>query len=173
MGEEGVEGEKENPKQAPCPVWNPIQSLILLPWGHDPSRNQDSEAQLTEPPRQSYTLFLNTFSPYFDSFFHRSSHCQLPFPRQIFFFPSLSLCGQCYLGLTKQVYSCKSLNWQGASWEISGVSLLAAGMGRMPATSGLCSSSSSSSSNSLSRQFCNQVWGFISGSSTYSLPSIL
>ena len=45
-----VERERKNLKQAPRSVWNPTQGLIPQPWDHGLSRNQESDAQPTEPP---------------------------------------------------------------------------------------------------------------------------
>lgn len=52
----GVEEEEKNLKQAPGPVqsltWSPTQSSIPQPWKHDLSWSEESDAQLTKPPRQ-------------------------------------------------------------------------------------------------------------------------
>ena len=48
--------ERENPKQAPCSVQNPVWGSIPPPWGLDLGRDQESAAQLTEPARCS--LFM-------------------------------------------------------------------------------------------------------------------
>ena len=44
-GRGGRRRGRENLKQAPCSVWSPIQGLILWPWHHDLSVNQESVAQ--------------------------------------------------------------------------------------------------------------------------------
>ena len=50
MGEE-AEGERENLEQAPCSAQSPTWGPIPPAWDHDPSWNQESDAQLAEPPR--------------------------------------------------------------------------------------------------------------------------
>ena len=50
----GAEGEGENPKQAPFLVWSPMCVSV-----HDLSRNQESDAQTTEPPRCPCTCFYS------------------------------------------------------------------------------------------------------------------
>lgn len=45
-----AEREGENLKQTLCGAQSPTQSLILLPWDHDPSQNQERNAEPTEPP---------------------------------------------------------------------------------------------------------------------------
>ena len=50
------EGQRENPKQSPhcqCRTWCGAQTREL--WDHDLSRNQESDAQPTEPPRHPST----------------------------------------------------------------------------------------------------------------------
>ena len=56
--------ERDNLKQAPCSVQSPTQGSIPQPWDHNLKRNQESDAQLTEPPQvpQLQLLFLNTHS---------------------------------------------------------------------------------------------------------------
>ena len=44
---------RQNLKQAPCSVWRPTQGSIPWPWDRDPSRNQESDIQLTEPSSAS------------------------------------------------------------------------------------------------------------------------
>ena len=46
-GERERERERENLKQAPCSPW----SSSPRTWDHDPSQNQELDAQPTEPPR--------------------------------------------------------------------------------------------------------------------------
>ena len=53
-GEEGGR-ERENPKQAPCSVQDPTWSVIPPVWDHDLSKNQQLDAQSTEPPRHLHT----------------------------------------------------------------------------------------------------------------------
>ena len=53
--------EKENPKQAPCPGWSSTWSLILGPWDHALSCNQESDTQLIEPPSAPQSLSLNHY----------------------------------------------------------------------------------------------------------------
>ena len=54
MGEEDgkKERERENVKQASCSKQSPKQGLILQPWDHDISQNEESGTQPTEPPRR-------------------------------------------------------------------------------------------------------------------------
>ena len=54
------ERERENPKQALCSARSPTQGSIPWPWDHDPSQNQDSNGQLTEPPRHTKINFFRT-----------------------------------------------------------------------------------------------------------------
>ena len=51
--EREAEGEKENLKQAPHSAWNMTRGLIPPPWDHDLRENQESDTQVTEPPRSS------------------------------------------------------------------------------------------------------------------------
>ena len=51
----GWEKERENLKQAPHSAWGSIPR----PWGHDLSRNQESDAQPTEPPRRPREAYLS------------------------------------------------------------------------------------------------------------------
>ena len=44
------EGERENLECAPCSAWSPTRGPIPRPWYRDLSRNQESDAQPTEPP---------------------------------------------------------------------------------------------------------------------------
>lgn len=74
-GETGRGNERENHMQAPCSSRSWTQGLIHPLWDHDLSRNQQWEAQPTEPPRspcgfffffkEFYTCFLicSSFSP--------------------------------------------------------------------------------------------------------------
>ena len=48
------EGEGERISQIPCWVQNLMGGLISRPWDHDLSWNQESVAQLTEPPTYPY-----------------------------------------------------------------------------------------------------------------------
>ena len=60
---EGQEGERKNRKRAPHSAWGPMRGLIPQPWEHDLSPNQESDAQLTEPPRWQFILLsLNSSS---------------------------------------------------------------------------------------------------------------
>ena len=45
------EREKENLEQAVCSAWSPTWGLIPQLWDHELSRNQELDAQPTEPPR--------------------------------------------------------------------------------------------------------------------------
>lgn len=73
-GAEGV-GERENLNQASCPVQSPTWGSVLRSQDHDPSRNQESVAQLTEPPSCHFSfnflfpldfcLFVYYFFPVF------------------------------------------------------------------------------------------------------------
>ena len=48
----GGQWGRENPKQAPCCLTEPGEELEpTKPWDHDLSQNEESDAQLTEPPR--------------------------------------------------------------------------------------------------------------------------
>ena len=58
------EGERENLKQIPHPAWSPMQAGFTTLRVHDPSQNQESDAQLTEPPRcPLHILFLFNILP--------------------------------------------------------------------------------------------------------------
>ena len=50
-GERDRGRDRENSSQAPCSTQTPTRDLIPWPWDHDLSWNQESDAQLTEPPR--------------------------------------------------------------------------------------------------------------------------
>ena len=54
--ERGRGKERENLKQAPCSVRSPTRGLIPRLWEHDLNRNQESNTQLTEPPRHPSPL---------------------------------------------------------------------------------------------------------------------
>ena len=62
---DGTEGEgegerkRENIKQPPHSVQSLTQGLIPRPWDHDLSRNQELDAQPTEPPRHPSVNFYN------------------------------------------------------------------------------------------------------------------
>ena len=45
-----TETETENLKQVPCSAQSWVWGSIPQPWDHDLNRNQESDAQLTEPP---------------------------------------------------------------------------------------------------------------------------
>ena len=47
----GAEGERENLKEPLRSAQSLMRGSILRPWDHDPSQNQESDAQLTEPSR--------------------------------------------------------------------------------------------------------------------------
>ena len=59
-----AERERENLKQSPCWAQSPMRGSIPWPWDHNPSRNQESDMQLTVPPRcpkhVSYRYHLHT-----------------------------------------------------------------------------------------------------------------
>ena len=52
---------RENLKQAPCSVWSLTQASVPWPWDHDLSRNQESDTQLTEPPRCPFKMIFKRF----------------------------------------------------------------------------------------------------------------
>ena len=54
----GAEGERD--KQTPCWAWSPIWGSIPGPWNHDLNQNQESDAQLTKPPRNSWKILKKT-----------------------------------------------------------------------------------------------------------------
>ena len=55
----GAERERVNPKQAPNSAQSPTWGSIPCPWDHELSRNQESDAELTEPPRHPiFSSFL-------------------------------------------------------------------------------------------------------------------
>ena len=54
---EGVR-ERENLKQSPCSAQSWKWGLIPGPWDHDLSRNQELDAQPTEPLRRPSKWFL-------------------------------------------------------------------------------------------------------------------
>ena len=43
---------RENLKHPKYPAWSPMWGSISRPWDHDLSQNQESDAQLTQPPRR-------------------------------------------------------------------------------------------------------------------------
>lgn len=49
QGREERERERENVKQGLRSGWSPTWGLILLPWDHELSHNQESDAQPPEP----------------------------------------------------------------------------------------------------------------------------
>ena len=55
--------DRENPKQTPCSAQSLMWGSILQPWDHDLNQNQESDAQLTEPPRrpQMHYFHVNVF----------------------------------------------------------------------------------------------------------------
>jgi len=56
----GGSAKGEKLKQAPCPVRSPMHGSISQPQGCDLSRNQESDALPTEPPRISrYVHYLD------------------------------------------------------------------------------------------------------------------
>ena len=54
----GRERKRENLKQALCSAQSPMRGSIPQPWDHDLSQNQESDAQLTEPPRHPKICFF-------------------------------------------------------------------------------------------------------------------
>ena len=61
-GRRGAEKERENLKKAPHLLWSPTWGWIPWPWVHDLSWKQESESQLTEPPRSPcFVLFFWRF----------------------------------------------------------------------------------------------------------------
>ena len=56
-------GEGKNLKQVPSSAWSPTRGSIPRPWDRDLSRNQESDAQPTEPPRRPL-LILNKISAF-------------------------------------------------------------------------------------------------------------
>ena len=59
MGRSRRGTERENLQQTRCSAWSLMSGPNSGPWDRDPSRNQEWEAQLTEPPRgPKYTLFF-------------------------------------------------------------------------------------------------------------------
>ena len=58
----GRRRERENPKQARHSVQSPTWGSILQPWDHDLSWNQESDAQLTEPPRCPMIFIFNCWN---------------------------------------------------------------------------------------------------------------
>ena len=58
-----IEKARENLKQVPRPAQSPTQDSIPQPWDHDLSQNQESDAQLTEPPRGLAMVVLHYIYP--------------------------------------------------------------------------------------------------------------
>ena len=60
QGDGQREREREDLKQTPRSAWSPTRGSIPWPLDHDPSRNQESDAQPTEPLRCPYADIFNS-----------------------------------------------------------------------------------------------------------------